>query len=317
MIKIDSVNLCFFEQETLVTIDNINNKVKYFQIADRFTVTILGSMKQQRSYNLLQKKFYMPAIALIAIYFLCGCQCIVNSMAFHPDTENIIPTEKLPPEVQELFIETPDKVKLQSYFIENNKSDKVILYFHGNAGNLCHRLSTLLTLRQSGVNVFAVSYRGYGKSEGSPYEEGIYRDGQAALKYVTNELGFSLDNTYIMGRSIGSTVAINTSQNQKIAGLILVSPLTSGKEQAKASGLSWISWIAGDAFNNLAKAPNIVSPVLIIHGTEDRAIPYYMGKEIFNEIKTDKKLISIQGAGHNNISSYREQYWRPVFEFIK
>lgn len=173
-------------------------------------------------------------------------------------------------------------------------------------------------MRNSGVNVLGVDYRGYGKSEGKPSEKGIYLDGEASLTYAINELGFNEKNVYLFGRSIGTTVAINTAQKKDIAGLILVSPLTSGKEQAKATGKSSLSFLAGASFRNIDKVQNITCPVLVIHGTKDRIIPYAMGVRIYNKIQTKKKLITIAGAGHNNMpSEFTVEYWKPILEFIR
>jgi uncharacterized protein len=264
------------------------------------------------------KAYQIKYLLCILVIASIGCKTVVNKLAFHPDTTNTILPEQLPENVQEIYITTEDGLKIQSYLIPDKSSKKIVVYYHGNAGNISHRLSDLSQIRQFGINVLGVGYRGYGKSNGSPSEEGIYLDGKSALEYATNDLGFNMENVYIFGRSIGTTVAVNTAQNKSIAGLILVAPLTSGNDQAKATGLRFISFMAGDSFNNIGKVKNLTSPVLIIHGSKDRVIPYEMGVEIYNEFKTEKKLVTIDGAGHNNISShFKNEYWKPIFKFIK
>ena len=254
---------------------------------------------------------------LVSLFFLYGCRGIVNQMAFHPDTSNVIPGNRLPSNVKELFIETEDSLKIHSYFIPSKSSGKILVYFHGNAGNIGHRLPDLLKINESGFNVLGVSYRGYGKSEGKPDEVGIYMDGRAALEYVRDELGFPIKNIYILGRSIGTTVAINTSQDLKLGGLVLVSPLSSGKDQARASGLRPVSFLAGDAFNNIGKCKRIICPVLVVHGTRDRVLPFSMGEAIFKELKTRKEFIRIDDRGHNDLTSGdSSKYWNPILEFI-
>jgi hypothetical protein len=238
-------------------------------------------------------------------------------MAFHPDKLTSISRDKLPQGVQEIFIVTTDKIKIQSYFIPDSSSKKIVIFFPGNAGNISHRILDLLQIREFGVNVLGVGYRGYGKSEGKPSEKGIYLDGESALAYAIDTLGFNANDIYIFGRSIGTTVAIHTAQEKDIAGLILVTPLTSGKEQAKAMGLNSIAFLAGASFNNIEKIQNITCPVLVIHGDADRVIPYRMGVEIYEKINTEKELITICGAGHDNISAdFKPQYWEPISEFI-
>jgi len=264
------------------------------------------------------KKTALILTALLSILFLHGCKLVVNNMAFHPDKKNVILTGQLPSNVQEIFIETEDRVKIQSYFIPDKSSNKILIYFHGNGGNICSRLPDLIRINNFGINVLGVSYRGYGKSQGEPSEEGIYTDGKAALTYAVQSLGFSVSNIIILGRSIGTAVAINTSQNLNIAGLILVSPLSSGKDMAKEMGLGWLSWIAGSSFDNLSKAKNIKSPVLIIHGEADEVIPINLGEKVYNALPvSEKKFIKVQRAGHNDIIQVAgKSFWSWVNHFI-
>ena len=255
---------------------------------------------------------------IISVFVLFGCQAVVNRIAFYPDTNKVIPTNQLPGSVEEIFIETEDKIEIQCLLIPHKSSSKIVIYYHGNGGNIGHRLSELLEISQLGVNVLGVGYRGYGKSQGSPTEEGIYIDGKSALKYAIGHLHFNLEQVFILGRSIGTAVAINTARRKNIAGLILVTPLTSGREHAKASGLRLISFLAGKSFNNIGKITEIICPALIIHGNKDRIIPFEMGVMIYDRIKTDKKFIEIDGAGHNDIfSKYKSIYLNSILEFIQ
>jgi fermentation-respiration switch protein FrsA (DUF1100 family) len=246
-----------------------------------------------------------------------GCKFIVNQIAFYPDKTNVLSKDSLPSDIKEFFVNTEDQIKVQGLYLPLASSDKVLIYFHGNAGNIYNRIPDLIQLQQSGVNVIGAGYRGYGKSEGSPSEEGIYRDAHATFKYATEELGFSENNIIIFGRSIGTAAALDVSRNSNIRGLMLITPLTSGKAHAKATGLGLLSPLAGDAFNNLSKIKYIKSPLLVLHGTNDRIIPFSMGEEIFDAAQTEKKFVKIEGAGHNNLqSTYRSAYWPPIIEFI-
>ena len=164
-------------------------------------------------------------ILILSGLTMLGCKPIINEFAFHPDNENVIPVNKLPNEIKELIIITTDKVQITSLYLASTESDKLLIYFHGNAGNIYHRLPSLLQLHQFGISVIGVSYRGYGKSDGEPSEEGIYLDGQAIFQYAVEYMGFSKENIILFGRSIGTTVAINTAQNKNIRGVILVTPL--------------------------------------------------------------------------------------------
>jgi len=249
---------------------------------------------------------------------LAGCSNVVNQFAFYPDTKNIIPVEQLPAGVEEVFITTGDHVKLQAYYAANKGSEKILIFFHGNAGNICHRLHDIENLKNCGISVLGISYRGYGKSSGKPSEKGIYTDGAAALDYAIQTLGYSLNNIIIFGRSIGTTVAVHISQDKDIAGLILITPLTSAKAQAKAQGLGFLSFLAGNAFDNLSKITHIKSPLLVIHGTDDEILSFSMGKDIYDQAPVEKQLVIIDGGGHNNLSQMDpEKYWGSISEFIR
>ncbi len=110
---------------------------------------------------------------------------------------------------------------------------------------------------------------------------------------------------------------MNTAANSDIAGLVLVTPLTTGKELGKASGLGVFANFAGKSFNNLEKCDKIRCPVLIIHGTRDEVIPYSMGFKVFETIQSQKSFVSIENGNHNRLEYYSEQYWNSIEEFIK
>ncbi len=265
----------------------------------------------------------MKAINIILVSILLGsvtsgCESVVSVFAFHPDKINVVPKNELPSGIQEIVVNTEDKVNITSLYLSSIESEKLVIYFHGNAGNIYHRIPSLIQLNKFGINVIGVSYRGYGKSQGNPSEEGVYLDGKAMFQYAVNHLGFSENKIVILGRSIGTTVAIDLAQNKNIGGVILVTPLTSGKDQAEAGGLGLLSYLTGNSFDNITKIQNIKAPLLVIHGTNDSVVPYSMGEKIFERATTEKKWVKIKGADHNNLQhEYSQEYWRSIGQFIK
>lgn len=257
-------------------------------------------------------------LAVISSTVLVGCKPLINQFAFHPDTTNVLSPEQLPLGIQELVVTNKDGLELRSLFLPSAQSEKLVIYFHGNAGNIYSRIPNLMTFNQAGLNVLGVGYRGYGRSEGSPSEEGLYQDGATLFQYAKEELGYAEENIFILGRSIGSTVAIETAQDKNIAGLILSTPLTSAKDIVKSSGFGWISSLAGNALDNLSKLDNLRAPLLVVHGTDDQITPYTMGVEIFEAATVQKQLITIEGGDHNSLHiEYAQEYWPPILEFIE
>ncbi len=246
-----------------------------------------------------------------------SCDAIINHMVFFPERTDAAAVEILPAGVEEVYIKTDDKENLQCFLVTNKLSDKLLIYFHGNAGNIYERLPELIDLAKTGVNVLGVGYRGYGKSTGKPSEKGIYNDGLTALSFAQDKLNISMNKIFICGRSIGTAVAINTSRKKQVAGVILITPLTSGRDVAGVHGFGPLAIIAGDALNNLRKCARIESPVLIIHGNKDEVIPWTMGEKVFAALRGSKKMVTIEGGQHNDLEFINpDLYWQTIEEFV-
>jgi fermentation-respiration switch protein FrsA (DUF1100 family) len=268
----------------------------------------------------MKNKFTKSGILLVVSLpcLLSGCGWLVNRLSFFPDTSFAIPQNELPLNVKVIFITTGDKKKCQSLYIKNDTARYCCIYFHGNGGNIFHRVPELLRLQQCGVSVLGIGYRGYAKSSGRPSEKGIYQDGRAALKYASDTLGFPLERIFLCGRSIGTTVAVELASNATTGGLLLVTPLTSGKEYALAHGLDWLAFIAGDRFDNLGKCVKINCPVLVIHGTGDEIVPYQMGETVMAKLSvSNKHLVTIKNGRHNDLEFIDSTtYWKSIQDFV-
>lgn len=244
---------------------------------------------------------------------MIGCQALLNFYSFHPDRHDVPDAKQLPAGVEEVFLPTSDGETLQSYWLARPASSRVLIYFHGNAGNISHRIPDLRILADMGVNVLGVGYRGYGKSSGKPSEQGIYLDGEAALAYVSRAHGFTPERVILLGRSIGSTVAVEVARHHDLAALILVTPMTTGRAMGKYHGFGMLAALAGDAFDNLGKIVDIRCPLLIVHGTRDKIVPYTMGEQLYALAPWPKHFTAVEGAGHNDISTRGSgPYWRAI-----
>ena len=265
----------------------------------------------------MTRRIVTTLLILCTGYMAMSCRFLINRMAFFPDRIDVPPADRLPNGVEQVRIPTSDGQQLQGYWIPRSDSRRVLIYFHGNAGNISHRLPDLLNLARMKVNVLGVGYRGYGTSTGRPSEAGIYLDGRAALRYISEGKGFNPGRIYLLGRSIGSTVAVETARNQNLAGIILVTPLTTAKAVAKANGFGIFAALAGDAFNNSGKIHDLRAPLLIIHGTRDDIIPFGLGRELFDLAPEPKAFAAIEGAGHNDISQAAGgRYWDTIEQWV-
>lgn len=191
-----------------------------------------------------------------------------------------------------------DGLKFLTWYHAPKKGEKIILYFHGNAGNIGDRTSKFLSLVDSGFGVFAISYRGYLGSEGKPSEDGLIKDAEAALEYL-REQGYQNSDIVLFGESLGSAVAVQLASKSQFDALILESPFSSITSVAKSKyWFAPVSLMIKDRFDSMKFAPKITSPVLIFHGTADQVVNFSEGKKLFAAINSRKKFIEVQGAGH-------------------
>ena len=259
--------------------------------------------------------------------WLCGILCLTltscsvkDNFTFFPDQVSEIPMSEIPPFAGEHMIVTADAETIQSFYFhhQTGKLQSLLIYFHGNAGNLYSRFEPATRIYQLGYNVLLVSYRGYAKSTGKPTEAGIFLDGEAAVNYAISELGYQEENIALLGRSLGSTVAVHIAQHRNFQAVLLITPLTSGRDMAVAMGLGMLKFLAGNSYNSLEKINNLRSPVLIIHGDRDEVVPYHMGKKLFETYNGPKHMVTIRNGRHNDLTEIDSVlYWGEIEKFLQ
>nr|CAG4641881.1 EOG090X09ZU [Eurycercus lamellatus] len=213
---------------------------------------------------------------------------------------------------ESVYIKSLDSTKLHAYFILQPQPQlcKTILFFHGNAGNIGHRLPNAKGLfKHLQANVLLVEYRGYGLSEGVPSESGLYKDAQAALNYLHSRQDIDPRQIIVFGRSLGGAVAIdlanNKANNSKIACLIIENSFSSIPDMAKQiipwKGLKYIPlWFHKNKFQSKKKIISIHCPVVFVSGLSDQLVPPSMMKELFTACGTERKLLlQIPNGDHN------------------
>ena len=167
--------------------------------------------------------------------------------------------------------------------------------------------------------MFLFDYRGYGKSEGSPDEQGIYADSEAAYAYVTEELGVPAHRVVLLGRSLGSAPTARLATMVPHAATVLVSPIPSARHMARRmfAGLP-VDWFARSHFPVVDWVGERRSPLLVIHGDRDGVVPLRFGREVFDAAADPKQFLELPGAGHNDILSVSgRDYVGPLVAFAK
>ncbi|MBI4382990.1 MAG: alpha/beta hydrolase [Nitrospinae bacterium] len=220
--------------------------------------------------------------------------------------------------VEDVFFQSEDGVKLHGWYVPRPDAAATLLWFHGNAGNLSHRLDNILELRRLKINVFIFDYRGYGRSEGEPDEEGIYRDSRAAYRVLTGTKNISPDKLFLFGRSLGAACAIEVALQHPAAGLVLESAFTSAGDMAKKMfPILPAARLIRSRFDSLSKISRVRLPVLFLHGDRDDLVPYELGRKLYDAANEPKEFYDIRGAGHNDTYiAGGEAYFATLDRFI-
>lgn len=204
--------------------------------------------------------------------------------------------------IEDVYVMTSDGIKLHGWISKPKKlkSDMWLLWFPGNGGNISYRLDWIKRMSTIPLNIFIIDYRGYGRSEGRPTEEGIYKDGEAAYSYLAKNVSVPPENIVIFGESLGGAVAIHLAAQVKCAGLILQSTFTNAKDMAKRIMPIIPLWlIIKTEFNNVGKIQKVKVPKLFIHSPSDGIVPYELGRKLFESAPAPKKFYEVPKAGHN------------------
>ncbi len=214
---------------------------------------------------------------------------------------------------------TQDGSKISSWWIPSDSTDApVILFCHGNAGNMSHRLSNVAALHNMGWSVIIFDYHGFGTSEGRPSETRLYSDAKAVYEELISK-GIPTEKIIWFGRSLGGAVASYGAEHFPSAGLILESTFTSAEGMAKY--LYWpfpVQWLVWTKFPTLDRIRRIQLPLLILHGDQDSMIPIRMGKELFEaSASSSKSFHKVKGGEHNTTFSLGgTDYWNAFQNFM-
>ena len=200
---------------------------------------------------------------------------------------------------QDVYIETADGVTLHGWFIMG-QSSQVLLFFHGNAGNISHRLDSIRQFQNLGLSVLIIDYRGYGQSDGRTTEKGIYSDADAAWRYLTEDRGIPANDIVVFGRSLGASAASRLATQHRPLALIVESSFTSVPEIAQEV-YPWLParWLSRFSHATRDYVRDVRCPILVIHSRDDEIIPFHHGEAIFAAANEPRTLLALRGT-HND-----------------
>lgn len=252
-------------------------------------------------FSPVKGRYILFFVIFLGIMFSLFYKNIENNFVFFPQKALDYSPADYGLEWKDVELHTSDGQLLHGWFFHITPKGPVILFFHGNAGNISHRLDYIQRITRTGLNVFILDYRGYGKSSGKPSEEGLYIDALSAYDYLVKDENVKPEDIILLGRSLGGAAAIETATKRKARALVVENTFLSVRHMARHMGVfSLISPLLPASYNNLEKIKQISIPKLIIHGDNDEIIPFSMGERLFAAAKAPKYFYPIKGAGHNN-----------------
>ncbi len=219
-------------------------------------------------------------------------------------------------EFEDVFFQSGEGTPLHGWYVPCKTPRGVVLFCHGNAGNITHREEIIRRLRDvSGVTVFIFDYRGYGRSEGKPSGQGVLDDARVARAWLARREGIAEDRLILMGESLGGAVAVDLAAEKGARGLILESTFTSLADV----GAYHYPWLPVRVFlrtrlDSLGKIKNYRGPLFQSHGDADTIVPFKFGRALFDAANEPKQWITAAGADHNDLRS--RQYYERLGQFV-
>jgi len=267
----------------------------------------------------LKKMNYLTLLiaVFVIIYFLIIFLVYVfqEKLLYNPN-ENNYSNDKLEIKIEKVKIKTKDKIDLLAwYHVKENKNYKTILFLHGNAGSLVNRIHKVNKFKDININFLLLAWRGFSGNSGRPTEKGLYEDAESAVRWLESQ-GIKKSKIIIYGESLGAAVATEISQNKNFAGLILESPFTSMIDVGKnVYPFLPVKLLLKDKYESFKKIKNINIPILIMHGKDDKIVPFYMGQKMY-ELANEPKY-SYFTEYDNHIMEYDVNLLNILKKFAK
>ena len=219
---------------------------------------------------------------------------------------------------EDVSIVTSDGLRLHGWFVPAESSKGTVLFLHGNAGNISHRLDSIEIFHELGLDTLIIDYRGYGQSEGKPGEQGTYLDAQAGWDYLVNNRGIAPEKIVIFGRSLGGAIGAWLAAENTAAAVIIESCFSSALDMARhlypfipAKLIIRLKYPVRDYVSRLNM------PLLVIHSRDDEIIPFSMGQEIFESAAEPKAMLELSGDHNRGFLLNRDRYQAGLQEFIE
>lgn len=260
----------------------------------------------------------LGALAIGYLFILLLMYLMQSSMVYHPTDELLATPSTARLEYEDVTFRTSDDVQLHGWYVPADSARLTVLYFHGNAGNISGRLETMQLLHGLGLNVFIFDYRGYGRSEGHPSEQGTYRDAKAAWNYLRSDRDIADSSIVIMGRSLGGSVAAWLAARKSPAASVIESTFTSAADLG-ADLYPWlpVRWMMKYEYHTLEHIRQIESPLFMAHSRDDQVVPFHHGRELFKAADEPKTFVELRGSHGSGFWETGAKYREGLQQFLQ
>jgi fermentation-respiration switch protein FrsA (DUF1100 family) len=242
-----------------------------------------------------------------------------SRMVFYPDVERELAATPASVNLtfEDLHLQTSDGVELHGWYVPAAEPRGTVLFLHGNAGNISHRMDSLEMFHRLGYNTLIFDYRGYGNSGGKPDEQGTYRDADAAWRYLTEQRHIPECRIVLFGESLGGAVAAWLAASHKPGALVIASGFTSvpdlGQQLYRYLPIRWLARIS---YDTRAYLQSVSAPVLIAHSPQDDIIPFTEGQALFAAAHPPKQFLQLAGGHNDGFIFMREEWVRTLGDFL-
>lgn len=259
----------------------------------------------------------------VAIYllFLLNLYLVQSRHIYNPTAAIATTPDKHGLKFEPVDFATTDDLMLHGWFVprpvDNSSKERVVLFFHGNTGNISDCMSTLTMFHRLGLATFIFDYRGYGRSQGSPTERGTYDDAEAAWIYLLRDRGIKAEDVIVLGRSLGAAIAAAQAARHTPGALVIESTFTSAPELA-AELFRFVParLMSRFKYNVRENIASVRCPVLVVHSGEDEVIPFHHGKRLYEVAKEPKAFLEINGTHAEGFYSAGEIYIDGLKHFL-
>lgn len=264
----------------------------------------------------------LSSLVFIVAAFCIGVLSLLyvfqEKMIFFPGKRIVDTPETIGLQYEDVYLVTDDETKIHGWYVPHPGAKATLLFFHGNAGNISHRLDSVSIFHGLGLSVFIIDYRGYGRSGGRPTEQGTYKDAQAAWNYLIDERRLRPDEIIVFGRSLGGGVAAGLAARVSPAAVILESTFTSVKELGKHYyPYLPVSRIARVRYPVDEDISSFNCPVLVIHSEQDDVVPFSHGQRLFASAREPKMFLPISGDHNTGFLLSGDVYVEGMKRFLE